>query len=587
MPTLASALMMSLAATGAAVADAPAAHTVGPATADEQNWKVPRLAVMPLGDSITHGVGSSSQDGYRADLRAQLASHADDLKFVGSIRTNDWYHEGHSSWQIDDLSERVEQWLVAAKPNVVLLNIGTNDIGRNNEVETAPRRLGHLVDQITAASPDTVVLVSSLVPNADAQGQKRVEKYNAEVPRVVEERRAKGLRVDYVDMGAVTVQDLSDELHPNDAGYVKMTNSFYQGIMRAAVKGWIRENVTVQPAPIQYRPSGVYASGVRTSEVFQTRGDGQIYYSSYTTGGSDWSPWELVAPGVAISAPTAVYHADKNVVEVFAIRDDRQVYHAYHTAGTKEWSSWQRVASGVAAGQLQAVYHADKKTTEVFAVGVDEQIYHSFYTTGGSGWSGWYVVAPGEAISMSVTYDADRATTSVYALGTDRKVYQAAYTSGSAGWTRWRPLPSGTGSAVVSVNHADKKVTEVFALGAGKRIYHSWSSDGGASWAPWTLVADGEFTALNAVYHADRRTTEVFALSEARQIHHSFYTTGGPGWSDWTPVAAGEFTIVPSSFYHADKKTTEVLGVGVDRQVYHSFYTTGKGSWSSWAKLGS
>ncbi|MFC5718576.1 trypsin-like serine protease [Streptomyces gamaensis] len=354
------------------------------------------------------------------------------------------------------------------------------------------------------------------------------------------------------------------------------------------IADWI-EQVKSRTAlfPAEYRTSGVYASGVRTSEVFQTRSDGQIYYSSYTTGGPGWSSWALVAPGVATSAPTAVYHADKNIVEVFTIGADRQVYHAYHTAGSREWSSWELVSPGVANGQLQAVYHADKKTTEVFAVGADRQIYHSFYSTGSPGWSKWYLVNPGEATATTVTYDADRATTSVYALGIDGQIYRSAYTTGTAGWTDWRLLAPGTASAIVSVNHADKKVTEVFALGAGKRIYHSWSSDGGASWAPWTLVAEGRFTALNAAYHADKRTTEVFALGAGRQVYHSFYTTDGPGWSAWTPLAAGQFTSVPSPFYHADKRTTEVLGVGIDGQVYHSYYSTGSDGWTSWSKLAS
>lgn len=60
---------------------APSAITV---IADERGsaprgWRVPRLAVMPLGDSITFGTGSSTGSGYRAELRNRLTSHSTDV----------------------------------------------------------------------------------------------------------------------------------------------------------------------------------------------------------------------------------------------------------------------------------------------------------------------------------------------------------------------------------------------------------------------------------------------------------------------------------------------------------------------------
>ncbi|MER5786499.1 GDSL-type esterase/lipase family protein [Streptomyces mobaraensis] len=112
--------------------------------------KVPRLAVMPLGDSITHGnVGSSTDSGYRPELWDRLDGHAGTLDFVGSERSGrvpDPDHEGHPGWTTEGLLSHIGTWLPAAAPNVVLVHIGTNDLHENLQVATAPRRLG-------AASP--------------------------------------------------------------------------------------------------------------------------------------------------------------------------------------------------------------------------------------------------------------------------------------------------------------------------------------------------------------------------------------------------------------------------------------------------
>ncbi|MBT2382297.1 esterase, partial [Streptomyces sp. ISL-11] len=229
---------------------------------------------MPLGDSITHGAGSSNGAGYRDDLWSQLAPHTSNLDFVGSQRNGklpDPDHEGHWGWKIGGLSANIDRWLPAAKPNTVLLHIGTNDMHDNYQVDTAPRRLGELVDKITSAAPDMTVLVSSLVPSADAGTQQRIERFNAVIPQLVAERRAKGRHVGFVDMGAVTTQDLDDDLHPKDSGYVKMADAFYTGVAQAAADGWIKQRVDIRPGtPPRKGPPGDYRVDIN--------GDGKADY---------------------------------------------------------------------------------------------------------------------------------------------------------------------------------------------------------------------------------------------------------------------------------------------------------------------
>src|SRR5262249_13855023 len=110
------------------------------------------IRVMPLGDSITYGVGSSSGSSYRADLWRRLVTQAGyNIDFVGSQRSGslpDTDNEGHSGWRIDQIAASVDGWLSTYQPDVVLLHIGTNDMNQNYQVDTAPQRLGALIDRI-------------------------------------------------------------------------------------------------------------------------------------------------------------------------------------------------------------------------------------------------------------------------------------------------------------------------------------------------------------------------------------------------------------------------------------------------------
>ncbi|MFJ8691919.1 GDSL-type esterase/lipase family protein [Streptomyces roseolilacinus] len=209
-----------------------------------------KLAVMPLGDSITLGVGSGTRTGYRPALAQMLAQDAPDVRFVGSMQDADGTrHEGHSGWRIDQISANVERWMEQAKPNLVLLHIGTNDMNRDYQVDTAPQRLAGLIDQIHGSSPNTAIVVASLVPAADRTVQARVSAYNRAIPGIVADRARRGYRITQVSMSTLTVADLDDDLHPNDRGYLKMAGTFHGGVVTAARNKWIDENVTVKPAP--------------------------------------------------------------------------------------------------------------------------------------------------------------------------------------------------------------------------------------------------------------------------------------------------------------------------------------------------
>jgi lysophospholipase L1-like esterase len=199
--------------------------------------------VMPLGDSITAGIGSSTGLGYRPPLRQLVAKDALWMDFVGTQSAPDGHHEGHPGWAMPELRASIDEFLSKsvdgpgkpARPHVVLLMIGTNDtINRDPAgLPRAPSRLDDLVYRITTDAPGTLVVVAQIVPTRTAAVDSgKVVPFNAEVPALVERRAAIGEHVVYVDMHAAldVATDFNDDVHPNDSGYRKMAAVWYAAL---------------------------------------------------------------------------------------------------------------------------------------------------------------------------------------------------------------------------------------------------------------------------------------------------------------------------------------------------------------------
>ncbi|GGP66221.1 FG-GAP-like repeat-containing protein [Streptomyces abikoensis] len=492
----------------------PALLAAAPATAAPaaQDWKVPRLSVMPLGDSITWGVGSSQGDGYRVALRDRLAPHAGDLRFVGSVQRNGQNNEGHPGWQIDDLSENVEQWLAAAHPNVVLLNIGTNDIDRDTDAQRAPARLGHLVDQITTAAPGVTVLVSSLVPHKDHGAQQRVDAYNAALPGLVAERRAKGASVGYVSMGAVTApDDLNDRLHPGDGGFAKMADAFYQGVAKAAADGWIRESVDVLPAPPRPVPRGdhrVDIDGDGKADYVVVERDGTVRAWRNRGGGRDeWDDLGRIATGVPGASGRDVRFADidgDGKADYLVVGADGSV-RAWRNAGggRDDWSPYGLIATGVPGATGDQVRFADidgDGKADYVLVGADGSLRAWRNDGGRDAWTSLGVIADGTGVPgpdvRLADLDGDRKADYI-ALQADGSVRAWHNNDGRGGWTALGTIATGVpGARSDQVRFSDvdgdgKADYVVVDDDNGLRAWRNAGGDGHGGWPAYGRIAGG------------------------------------------------------------------------------------------------
>lgn len=239
------------------------------ASKPDPNAIVP-LRIMSLGASITSGIGSSQLLGYRPALRTLLQKHNASLPFafVGSRGTNGTAaaspqlgdNEGWPGLTIDQVAAKATSAVPLYKPNLVLVNAGTNDCLRNVNVSNAHVRMRAMLEGVVwTGSPRETVVMSTLLLNKNKKAETAVELYNGNLVGMVAELQASGRPIVMVDMhgpDGPQVTDLSDNVHPNNAGYEKMANIWFRGIAYARARGFLE-----QPEYVDFLDDGIADGG--------------------------------------------------------------------------------------------------------------------------------------------------------------------------------------------------------------------------------------------------------------------------------------------------------------------------------------
>lgn len=203
------------------------------------------LKIMPLGDSITYGVGGS-QSGYRYFLERDLIRDGFQVDYYGTSSENACtglrdpnhcgfsgiYLKGNGSYNIHD---GVAGWLAqTGAPDIILLHIGTNDAKDLEPLTDRPKALDETITTMVTAAPGAHIIVSTVLQRTDnaSMDDNIRTNYNAYVEGIVSAHAAKGENVHYLDMRARLTypNDLADGLHPNDSGYQKMAAAWLEEI---------------------------------------------------------------------------------------------------------------------------------------------------------------------------------------------------------------------------------------------------------------------------------------------------------------------------------------------------------------------
>jgi lysophospholipase L1-like esterase len=206
------------------------------------------LRIMPLGASITYGVGSSDGNGYRAALRTLLNDDGNPVDYVGS-RANgtmcDNEVEGWPGYRISDVLEKAELSVPKTLPNLILINAGTNDCAapaQGEDPAQAGERMLAMLEYLWSASPRGTIVLSTLLVNEASD--ECIRGINDQFRTLVEEQQARSKKVALADMrgpAGPVLADLVDGTHPGDEGFKKMADVWFAAIEDAASRGWIEE----------------------------------------------------------------------------------------------------------------------------------------------------------------------------------------------------------------------------------------------------------------------------------------------------------------------------------------------------------
>ncbi|KAM0547807.1 hypothetical protein ACHAPJ_010269 [Fusarium lateritium] len=179
------------------------------------------LRVMPLGASITQGYLSTDNNGYRKWLRSQLRYKGWKVNMVGSKQNGDMKDRDNDGWPgyvIDQVHNefRKSMWM---KPNLVLINAGTNDCNQHIDIDRAGGRMKSLVDDIYSNIPGVTVILSTIVKNTNTTNDACATKLSKQIRQLVKTYRGQRIGLADINPALPTSMLQKDGTHPTDAGY--------------------------------------------------------------------------------------------------------------------------------------------------------------------------------------------------------------------------------------------------------------------------------------------------------------------------------------------------------------------------------
>ncbi len=245
------------------------------------------VKIMPLGDSITESFPGHAS--YRFFLYNQLVQAGYDVDFVGSLTgvnggsplysNFDQNHEGHSGIRTDQIQANIVAWANAAKPDIVLLHTGSNDIEQGQSNSSTANEISGLIDNLRSVVPNVKILLAQIIPENFNTSQYPL--LNSLIANVASQKNTAQSPVVLVDQytGFNNAADTFDGIHPDDSGERKLANKWFDALK------------TVLPAPTP--PNAVYLSDLNATSMINGWGPIEKDRSNNETGATDGNTMAL------------------------------------------------------------------------------------------------------------------------------------------------------------------------------------------------------------------------------------------------------------------------------------------------------
>ncbi|MCX7002906.1 MAG: GDSL-type esterase/lipase family protein [bacterium] len=236
------------------------------------------VKIMPVGDSITRGGAAGPWgDGYgdagwryyienlltagevNYDMVGDLGTDGDGAGNGGAIAGN-WSgakvtrplrhrrHSGHTGWSVGSIRDNISAWLTSYDPAILLLMIGTNDIGTTNTppaIAAWSSAYNQLLANVVATKPACRVVMAAIPPRATSSSSNfgaydaNVRAFNAQVVYALYTNYvARGYDFRFADNYACITTNTdfpghanaSDYVHPNGYAHQKFALNYFHAL---------------------------------------------------------------------------------------------------------------------------------------------------------------------------------------------------------------------------------------------------------------------------------------------------------------------------------------------------------------------
>ncbi|KAI0849299.1 carbohydrate esterase family 3 protein [Daldinia vernicosa] len=212
------------------------------------------LRIMALGASIVKGETSPGYLGFRKPMRDQLVDLGYEVNMVGSVRLGEFVDndvEAYGGKKITEMHDYAKKAVPKMLPNVFVINLGTNNLLQNKDVDKVGQQMEDMIDYLLTASDKSTVILSTMLTNKVGGGdlETKVLDMNKQYRDIMKKFEADGKPVVLAEMhpsegasGVPSVNEIGpDGSHPTVQGYEMMGSIFVRAIQEADEKGFIQK----------------------------------------------------------------------------------------------------------------------------------------------------------------------------------------------------------------------------------------------------------------------------------------------------------------------------------------------------------
>ncbi|KAI0179224.1 carbohydrate esterase family 3 protein [Hypoxylon sp. FL1284] len=212
------------------------------------------LRIMALGASIVKGETSPGYLGFRKPMRDELVKQGFKVNMVGSVRLGDFVDndvEAYGGKKITEMHNYAKKIVPRTLPNVFVINLGTNNLLQDKDVDKVGKQMEDMIDYLLRASNQSTVVLSTMLTNKVGDLEPTVLDMNRQYRDIIKKFEADKKPVVLAEMhpseggtDVPTVNEIGpDGSHPTVQGYEMMASIFVRAIQSANSKGLLNDPV--------------------------------------------------------------------------------------------------------------------------------------------------------------------------------------------------------------------------------------------------------------------------------------------------------------------------------------------------------